>query len=86
MCNIATDRLLVQILSSLLENIGSANTCLYKIINYDTKCLHVLPFKLQNISARNNSWPFSDQFQHLADQNPFWSANFTVHFQWDGNQ
>jgi len=28
-------------------------------------------------------WPFSDQFQHLADQNPFWSANFTVHFQWD---
>jgi len=31
-------------------------------------------------------WPFSDQFQHLASQNPFWSANFTVHFQWDGNQ
>ena len=30
-------------------------------------------------------WPFSDQFQHLADQNPFWSAKFTVHFQWDGN-
>ena len=27
-------------------------------------------------------WPFSDQFQHLADQNP---AKFTVHFQWDGN-
>ena len=26
-------------------------------------------------------WPFSDQFQHLADQNPFWSAKFTVHFQ-----
>jgi len=31
-------------------------------------------------------WPFSEQFQHLADQNPFWSANFTAHFQWDGNQ
>jgi len=31
-------------------------------------------------------WPFSDQFQNLADQNPFWLANFTVHFQWDGNQ
>ena len=30
-------------------------------------------------------WPFSDQFQHLADQNPFWSAKFTIHFQWDGN-
>ena len=26
-------------------------------------------------------WPFSDQFQHLADQNPFWSAKFTVNFQ-----
>ena len=25
--------------------------------------------------------PFSNQFQHLADQNPFWSAKFTVHFQ-----
>ena len=25
-------------------------------------------------------WPFSDQFQHLADQNPFWSAKVTVHF------
>ena len=30
-------------------------------------------------------WPFSDQFQHLANQNPFWLAKFTVHFQWDGN-
>jgi len=29
---------------------------------------------------------FSDLFQHLADQNSFWLANFTVHFQWDGNQ
>ena len=39
-------------------------------------------------SARNdiNHWPFSKQFQHLADQNPFWSAKFTVHFQWDRNQ
>ena len=32
-------------------------------------------------------WPFSDQFhQHLANQNPFWLAKFTVHFQWDSNQ
>ena len=31
-------------------------------------------------------WPFSDQFQHLADQNSFWSAKFTVHFLWDSNQ
>jgi len=29
-------------------------------------------------------WPFSNQFQHLADQNPFWSANFTVHFSFNG--
>ena len=27
-------------------------------------------------------WPFSNQFQHLANQNSFWSA---VHFQWDNN-
>ena len=27
-------------------------------------------------------WPFFDHFQHLADQNPFWSAKFPVHFQW----
>ena len=25
-------------------------------------------------------WPFSDRFQHLADQIPFWSAKF--HFGW----
>jgi len=24
-------------------------------------------------------WLFFDQFQHLANQNPFWLANFTVH-------
>ena len=27
-------------------------------------------------------WLFSDQFQHLANQNPFWLAKFAVHFQW----
>ena len=27
-------------------------------------------------------WPFSDQFQHLANQNPFWLAKSAVHFQW----
>ena len=31
-------------------------------------------------------WPFSDQFQHLTDQNPLWSVKFPVHFQWDSNQ
>ena len=30
--------------------------------------------------------PFSDQFQHLADQNPFLTAIFPVHFQWNSNQ
>ena len=29
-----------------------------------------------------NHWLFSDQFQHLADQNPFWLAKFAVRFQW----
>ena len=28
-------------------------------------------------------WPFSDQFYHLVNQNPFWLAKFPVHFQWD---
>ena len=27
-------------------------------------------------------WLFSDQFQHLADQNSFWLAKFAVHFHW----
>ena len=31
-------------------------------------------------------WPFSNQFQHLANQNPFRSAKFTVYFQWEDNQ
>ena len=31
-------------------------------------------------------WPFSDQFQPLANQNRFWSAKFPVHFQWDSSQ
>ena len=31
-------------------------------------------------------WPFSDQFQHLASQNPYWLAKFTLDFQWDSNQ
>ena len=28
----------------------------------------------QNLVLYNNSLPFSDQFQHLPDQNPFWLA------------
>ena len=31
-------------------------------------------------------WPFSNQFHHLANQNPLWSAKFPVHYQWDSNQ
>ena len=31
-------------------------------------------------------WQFSDQYQHLADQNPFWSAKFPVRFYWDSHQ
>ena len=30
-------------------------------------------------------WPFSDQFQHLANQNQFWLGIFPVHSQWDSN-
>ena len=28
-----------------------------------------------------NHWSFSDQFQHLVDEKPFWLAKFTVNFQ-----
>ena len=35
------------------------------------------------LEINDGHWPFSDQFQHLTDQNPFWSAKFPVHFQWD---
>ena len=31
-------------------------------------------------------WLFSDQFQHLANQNPFLLAKLTAHSQWDRNQ
>ena len=47
-----------------------------------------ITFPIDNVSVLETTvghWPFSDQFQHLADQNSFWSAKFTVHFQWDGN-
>ena len=30
--------------------------------------------------------PFSDQFQHMANQNLFWLAKFAVHFQRKGNK
>jgi len=32
------------------------------------------------VDIKVGHWPFSDQLQHLADQNPFWLVNFTVHF------
>ena len=53
------------------------------------KCSHMLLYINIMSSALEiaaGHWPFSDQFQHLAIQNPFWSAKFTVHFQWEGNQ
>ena len=41
---------------------------------------------LSMIEITVSHWPISDQFQHLAEQNPFWSAIFPVHFQWDSDQ
>ena len=46
------------------------------------------PTRAYMSSIRNNSLAighFFNQFQHLADQNWFWSAKFTAHFQWDSN-
>jgi len=48
---------------------------------YDIQVLYV--YSMLEITVGH--WPFSDQFQPLTDQNPSWLANFTVHFQWDGN-
>ena len=50
-------------------------------------CIISRPYKLiiSVLEITVGHWPFSDQFQHLADQNPFWSAKFTENFQWDGN-
>ena len=41
---------------------------------------------ISGLEITAGSWSFSDQFQHLANQNPFWSTKFPVHFQWDSNQ
>ena len=41
---------------------------------------------LYSISSYSvSSWllVISNQFQHLANHNPLWSAKFTVHLQWD---
>ena len=38
------------------------------------------------LEIKLSHWPFSDQFKHLANRNPFWSAIFPVHFQWNSNQ
>ena len=46
----------------------------------------VMAPKLAVLETTAGHWPLSSQFQHLADQNPFQSAKFTVHFQWDSNQ
>ena len=41
---------------------------------------------MQVLEIAAGHWPFSDQFQHLANQNPSRLAKFTVHFQWNNLQ
>ena len=48
--------------------------------------IHLCTINTPVLKIAAGHWSLSDQFQHLADQNPFWLAKFTVHFQWDGNQ
>ena len=43
--------------------------CFYPCFQDHRKCLRAV------LEIAAGFWPFSDQFQHLADQNPFWSAN-----------
>jgi len=54
-----------------------------KIVQRNNSGKHKIKKKQVNCAVLEitvGHWPFSD------DQNPFWLANFTVHFQWDGNQ
>ena len=39
---------------------------------------HSVPNAVLEITVGH--WPFSKQFQHLADQNPFWLAEVPIHF------
>ena len=39
------------------------------------------PMSASMLETAAGHWPFSDQFQHLANQNPFRLAKFAVHFQ-----
>ena len=49
-----------------------------------TICSKEILYTVLEITA--GYWPFSNKFQHLADQNLFWLAKFTEHFQWEGHQ
>ena len=42
-------------------------------------CMHVCMYAMLEITVGH--WAFSEQFQHLVNQNLFWSAKFPVHFQ-----
>ena len=54
--------------------------------------MHSIPHAFQVVNSiavleiAAGHWLLSNQFQYLADQNPFWLAKFTVHFQWNCNQ
>ena len=60
--------------------------CLTKRVLLQQQCILNDNLSMAVLEITVGHWPFSDQFQHLADQNQFWSAIFPVHFQWNSNQ
>ena len=50
------------------------SVCIAMCIHKDT----YIPMTVVEITV--NHWSFSNQFQHLANQNSFWSAILPVHF------
>ena len=58
--------------------------CKYSLFIVQNLCNSIL-YAIVVLEITVGHWPFSDQFQHFADQNPFWLAIFLVHFQWKSN-
>ena len=50
-------------------------------LHFESKIFYIAPPSNAVLKITVGHWQFSDQFQHLADQNPFWSAKFTVGWQ-----
>ena len=70
----------------LMDEISESHTYITTyIVQYIFTYIYAYTYVRMYVSVLEitvDHWPFSDQFQHLANQNPFWSAKIPVHFQW----